>query len=283
MADPFRSAWLKLGWGVIHARTLQNEIAEHAANVKPEDLFALRTEYDPKAHCIKTIVDSVQPPPADWSLHLGDVVNNFRACLDHVAWELVQRGSAWPLTRRQENSVYFPIADSRDRFEALCIAHLPGLRRADKAIIRKVQPYVGGKRNLWRHCLTPLPKMTSDDKHRELRPLWIAPEQGKIEYGLPATECIVTRVPQIAKRVVIEPEAEIQRIYVRKTGPNPHVDMKVQLSLKPIVDGPIWLDDWLAKTGEWLTALLWAFSKPPEELWSLGPGLAPVPHETPPS
>ena len=270
MADPFRSAWLKLGWGVVHANALSAEIREHAANVKPGDHFTFRTEYDAKAHCIKAIVDTVQPTPDTWSLRLGDVVNNFRACLDHIAWQLVQRGAAWPLRKGREKQVYFPIADSRDLFNDLCTSHLPGLLRRDKAVIRLVQPYAGGKRNLSRHCLTPLPKMTSDDKHRELRPVWSAPLEGQIETGVPR-DCVITRLPQVAKRIVINSEQEIQRVYVRKTGPYPYLQVKLSLTLKPIVDGPIWLDDWLTTTPEFLTSLLRVFYPgPPEEFWDWG-------------
>jgi hypothetical protein len=274
MADaPFRSAWLKLAWGIFHAQTLHNEVIDHAAKVGGNELVQLGAEYDPTAHCIKILVKSVQPPPADWSLRLGDIVNNFRACLDHVAWELVQRGSAWPLPPSREKSVYFPIAESREKFDALCLGQLPGLRYRDKAVVRKVQPYIGGKRNLWRHALTPIPEMTSVDKHRELRPVWIAPMEGQVQYGTPI-DCVATRVPQMdAARVVLEPEAEIHRIYVRKTGPNPMIELQANLTCKPVVPGPIWLDNWLKETGDWLNELLMTLSKPPEDLRKVWPGL----------
>jgi hypothetical protein len=271
MADPFRSAWLKLGWGVLHSYALYEEIRAYVAQLKPGDHFTTRTEYDAKAHCVKLVVDTVSPTPDVWSLRLGDVVNNFRASLDHVAWQLVRRGTAWPLNKGREKNVYFPIADSCEAFDERCKANLPGLLRRDKALIRLVQPYAGGKRNMWRHCLTPLPKMTSDDKHRELRPVWSAPEQGKIEHVIPPRDCEITRVPQVAKRIILNPDEEISRVYVRKTGPHPDIQMKSSMTVKPIVDGPIWLDDWLAKTPEHITALLRALSQgPPEEFWDWG-------------
>jgi hypothetical protein len=178
MADPFDSAWLKWGWAVAHAQALERDISAYTLDTKVDLPYTTRTEYDAKRHAVLLRVETIDPLPIRWGLRIGDVANNFRAALDHLAWALVQRGrNAGKLTQAQKRNIYFPIAFSRTDFNS-ALGKLPGIRRADRAIIRRYQPYLRGKSNVWRHCLTPLPRLTADDKHKEIRPVWSVPLKG---------------------------------------------------------------------------------------------------------
>jgi hypothetical protein len=278
VAGPFDSAWLKWGWAVVHAQALQVDISTYMADVDPESLITTRTEYDAKRHCIILRVDRIRPPPRRWGLRLGDIAINFRSCLDHLAWAVVSRGKTPPmgLNTWRRNGIYFPICASNDDFNAALVAtpkkrsKLPGVRIADVAVIRRYQPYNRGKTRVPIQCLTPLSRIANDDKHREIRTVWSAPDVGGwLEHGT-AVDCQITRIPQRAVRAILDVNAEIHRVYVRKTGPNPDVYMEAHLVIKPVIDGPLWLDDWLAKTASHISLLLSEFAEPPDEISSLG-------------
>src|SRR5207237_45158 len=81
-------------------------------------LYTTRTEYDAKRHAVILRVESIKPMPVEWGLRLGDVVHNYRSCLDHVAWAIVRRGRRPPsrLSDWEQSSVYFPISRTRNGF-----------------------------------------------------------------------------------------------------------------------------------------------------------------------
>lgn len=269
MAGPFDSAWLKWGWAVRHAQALEADLNAYADNPEPKDLYTSRTEYDAKRHCVILRLDTVKPLPPRWGLRLGDVANNFKASLDHLAWVLVHRGSV-TLTTKEKRKVYFPISPSNADFNGrMNSGSLRGIRRADRAILRRYQPYARGKRGIVRHCLTPLSRIANDDKHREVRPLWGAPTGGRLEYRNP-TDCEITRVPVVAPRVVLQVGAELQRIYVRKTGPNPDIYMEAHLAAKPLLNKHVWLHEWCQTTTGHVHRLLSEFASPPAEIEELG-------------
>lgn len=256
---------MKWGWAVVHAQALARDIS---AGAQDEDVYTARTEYDAKRHCVIVRVDTIGPSPVRWGLRIGDVANNIRACLDHLAWTLVQRGTrAGTLTRREERNVYFPYGGTKDEFED-ALRKLPGLRRTDRAVLRRYQPYVRGKRNLPLHCLAPLPDLTNTDKHKAINPVWSVPETGHLEVGK-TLDCEITRIPPVAHRVVLQEGAEIQRVYVRKTGPNPDVHVEAVLSVEPTLDGRIPLLEWTQVLTDHTALLLSEFASPPEEIRQL--------------
>jgi hypothetical protein len=276
----FDSAWLKWAWAARYADTLQTDIAEFIGSVDPAELVTSRTEYDATRHCVVLRVDTFQPPPRRWGLRLGDVAHNFRSALDHVAWALVTRGRTPPdvLTAAEQRGVYFPICATNKDFNSMVFppgnrrSRLPGAHRRDIAIVRRYQPYSRGESKASIQCLTPLARLASADKHREIQPIWSSPDVGGwVNHGAPV-DCEITRVPDKARREVIAAGSEIHRIYVRKTGPNPDIHMEAQLAVRPMIEGPFWLDDWLRKTATHIGLMLAEFADPPDDLSDEGLG-----------
>jgi len=73
-------------------------------------------------------------------LLLGDVVSDFRACLNYLAWDVVRVGTE--PKPRDRGRVKFPIVTTnRDRFDAAANICLPGVRAEHVAIIERHQPY----------------------------------------------------------------------------------------------------------------------------------------------
>jgi hypothetical protein len=111
----------------------------------------------------------VQPPVMVGPI-LGDYVQNLRAALDHLAWEMVQKGAA---VNYNPNLVQFPIysvgrsANRRRRtFTSEIGKNLPGISRYQQAFVRKYQPYHRGN---WH--LAALAEFSNRDKHRLLTPV----------------------------------------------------------------------------------------------------------------
>jgi hypothetical protein len=273
VGGPFDSAWLKWGQAVVHAHDLYAELNLLAAG--NEHLCETRTEYDAKRHCLSLRITAVAQPPPKLSLMLGDVVHNYRSCLDHVAWTVVQRGRFWPvLTDDEKASVYFPLCATRDAFNASLVrtvskkgkvqkrAKLPGVRRADGAIIRRYQPYKRGKRNLHLHTLHALASFSNEDKHRAIWPVFMVPIGGRVYVGEPR-DCTITRPVEAIRAFPLEIGAEVHCVYVRKTGPNPDIEMEPHLTVEPAVTPEISLREWLTQTRSFIYQLLREFGSPP--------------------
>ena len=175
----------------------------------------------------------------------GEVVQGFRNSLDHIAWEVVQRGTMENLTSRQEKSVHFPIASTRKAFNDALHRRLPGVRPADRAIIRRHQPYVTGKRTVAWHCLSTLQTLSNNDKHRTIQPVQILPT-GLGFHVTAARDC----VPGSRQHgsTAVEPlnvGTELGLIRVRRTGPEPHIDVEPTLTTLPATDEHFFLNDWM--------------------------------------
>lgn len=268
--DPlFDSAWLKFGWSIVHAQALQSDIAIHTG---PDPAFSLATpKYDPKLHAFVVSVATMTPIPPTWGLHLGDFVACTRAALDHLAWALVASGKTPNLSERKLRLIYFPISDTRGDFNDSLRQRLPGVRRADIAIVRRHQPYITGNRKARWHCLATLRELSNDDKHRQIQPVWSVPESAT--HRVTCHDCELTmngNRNKRARRRVIQVGAELSRIYVRKTGPNPEIDVEGNLLTKPAINEHLWLEDWLNTTSHFVDRLLTEFSTPPQELFALG-------------
>jgi hypothetical protein len=227
--------------------------------------ISLAQEYHPKRHCIVVSVHEIDDPffPRLWGLLLGDTVHNFRSALDHLAWALYKRGRTPNLSAKRERNVYFPICATRGDFNVSIKRKLPGVRRADIAIVRRCQPYIHGQRNLHRHVLTVLTKLSNADKHRVIQPVQASPGNIGIRIG-ETTDCIYRGVSPRNPREVLQPGTELGRIFVKKTGPEPYIDMEPRFAIDPSINEFLTLKEFLIKTETTVRHILRAFSKPPK-------------------
>ena len=269
MADPFDSAWLKWVQGVSNAQVLLDNMLTLAEqpNLQLESWFG--QYYDAKRHCICVIAQVTEPFPRLWGVLLGDVIHNYRSCLDHIAWALYKRGRTPDLPEWQERLIYFPITSKREIFNA-CLkgerAKLPGVRRADVAKVRRYQPYMAGQSRVHRHVLTILDALANADKHRTVQPVIAVPH--RITFlELDFTDCIPRKfafTPNWAG--ASDPRAELGRFYVKKTGAEPRVDMKPHFALTPAINEFLTVAEFLEKTMAATSLVLREFAEPPESV-----------------
>jgi hypothetical protein len=120
-------------------------------------------------------VHFVQDIPEDFSLMIGDAIQNLRSALDHLATRLVDIG----IDPRVKNS-YYPIFESADTYEAGKMGKIKGARPEAIKAIDNTQPYPRG--NGWH--LWDINTMNNRDKHRLLIPAW----GSVISHTFPKTE-----------------------------------------------------------------------------------------------
>jgi len=263
MNTPLHGAWLKWAWASRHAKGLEADI-NRTLERQRQPPFKPTHDYDPKLHGFIVSVASIRPTPPRWGLNLGDIVHNYRCVLDYVAWFLVARGQTPNLTEKQAKNVYFPIALSGEQFKASIPQMLPGVRRADLAIVRRYQPYKAGTRNIDRHCLTTLAKLSNMDKHRTLQPLWLRTHEAQFA---------ITRTVDFEVRRIVLPKfprpmevgTELLRIYGVRTGPDPDIEVQGEIAPDVALDERIWVKNFCDTTMKFVGRLLAEFEPPSDE------------------
>jgi len=290
--DPlFESAWLKWAQAIVHAQALEADIAAWIQH-DPNPVRTFRTEYNAKRHGFAVVVEDVAPMPVRWRLLLGDIANNYRASLDHLAWALVSRGKMPPgsglLTEQQEKAVYFPICDDRADFNAQIRTpkkartrlKLPAIRRTDAAIVRRAQPYHRGPSRRPMDSFVLLGDINNGDKHRTIQPLWAYPS--RIDIEVTHMRNCVLRGTEIWKRRgdPLDKEAEIAFLPGRRLGPDPELEMRLRVTSRPTIGNRISVREWHTKTGIGIFKLLREFSQQPASIHEIGATWAELPPQT---
>jgi hypothetical protein len=272
---PFDSAWFKWAQAILHTQALEADIDAYSSDGQPYPLLTLRTEYQPKRHGFAAFVHDIEPVPVSWRLRIGDVANNFRAALDHLAWALVTRGKTPPgmLKPRQRKRVYFPICKDASDFNGVLPVKLPGVRRTDIAKVRRGQFYQRGIRNRPRHALTLLADINNGDKHWTIQPIWVQLASVGIEVTH-MQDCVLSHVSNRLKPQPLEIGAEVTLIHVRKTGPKPHIEVHPHISAQPTVGQRVSIQEWCAQCGIFVFRLLREFSDQPANIGDVGAILA---------
>jgi hypothetical protein len=266
--DLFESAWLKWSWAVAHTETLKAAIGTWAAHPDREAGIKLRGDYDAKRHRIDVIVDAAKPLPVEWGLIIGDIAHSYRSCLDNIAWALVTVGRTPPntLSKDARRRIYFPICYHRNEFNGVLPQKLPGVRRADIAIVRRYQPYHERPRRRTNHAFAILSRLNNDDKHKTLQPAQSAPRG--MAYDITRVhDCTVTRIP--AEFTVWEPlqvGTKLVPVYVRRTGPNPYIEVEGHLASEPALQQGVLLSEWVTLMRPIVANLLGELSDPPTKL-----------------
>lgn len=269
IADPFESAWLKWAMAVTNGKVLSDNVEAFASEQELKMLSPLATYYDARRHCLVLVVTEVTDPfPVLWGVLLGEVAHGFRCCLDHVAWALYKRGRTPKVSERQERAVAFPIYDTREGFNKNLDSKLPGVRRGDRKIVRRYQPYKPGESRAHKHVFTILQDLSNEDKHRAIqRVIPITEQIGFTNFE--AFDCIPRRFAPGGFGGRLEPGAELLRIYVKKTGPNPRIDGKPHFTLVPALHERLSLTEFLEKTTNATNLLLREFAEPPPSALAL--------------
>jgi hypothetical protein len=179
---PLASACLKLKRANVHIRGLNAAIRR--ASRDPDIALTRRGKLNLQSNIPNVIFEGVGTyemaidPSVDptWGLIVGDILNNLRASLDHIAWALATKHAAdrsITLTEGQEKSVYFPL-----RIAPANKPVLGGLAQGDvglfppkaRNLVEDFQPYNRTKRPEL-NLLGVLGELANQDKHRLVTPV----------------------------------------------------------------------------------------------------------------
>jgi hypothetical protein len=112
--------------------------------------------------------------PVEWSALIGDICQNLRSALDHLAWHLVTSSPVTP--KAKEKDIYFPIFESASEYKAKKMTKIKGMTDAAIRAIDEVEPYYrpeiepGIGKGVQLFCLHEINRL---DKHRLLIPTWV--------------------------------------------------------------------------------------------------------------
>lgn len=115
--------------------------------------------------------------PPEFSALIGDIAQNLRCALDHLAWHLVQTSPVTPKAR--ERDIYFPIFEDASEYQTGKLRKIQGMTDAAIQAIDDIKPYglldknnpTAGIGNLALYLLSAI---NIQDKHRLLIPAWTA-------------------------------------------------------------------------------------------------------------
>ncbi len=105
-------------------------------------------------------LSDVADVPVELSLITGDVIQNLRSALDHLAYDLWVREANG---RGREDKIYFPIDKDEASYNRNKAGKTQGISAQSLAIIDSLSPYPGGNDALWR-----IHTLNNRDKHRLL-------------------------------------------------------------------------------------------------------------------
>lgn len=206
---------LKIERAAEHLESVR-EIVDDFREVADESLWAHR-EGETGETVVFTLGDVREPPPR-LGIFTGDFVQNCRAALDHLAWQLVKYpAQPTPEKPTADKEIAFPIYARQSAYTG---RELRGATPEAKALIEATQPYHAGK-DARSHPLWVLRELSNWDKHRVLHT--VANSIGPT--GVLAGEEILERIEFVAPGIVQE-GAELAK-FTLKSEASP--EMKVQL------------------------------------------------------
>jgi len=110
------------------------------------------------------VAEENQPPPDDWPLRVGEIIQNLRSALDHAVW------SAWrsvPTNDGEGRHTALPIAVDSQAFTDQAW-RLEGVPATTQQSIERIQPYVVSANRPEADGLVILNRLAIIDKHRTL-------------------------------------------------------------------------------------------------------------------
>jgi hypothetical protein len=123
---------------------------------KKNNPYKVGTKVDEQTQCLVYYITQAEEIPAAISLIAGDVLQNLRTALDHLAWQLVPAGG-------RNSQTAFPISDDVIKYSSDKVRKISGMPEAAVDAIDATKPFKGGNDAIWR-----LHRLNNIDKHRLL-------------------------------------------------------------------------------------------------------------------
>jgi hypothetical protein len=114
----------------------------------------------------------LKPIPQEFSAIIGDIAQNLRSALDHLAWHLVTTSPVSPKAR--DRDIYFPIFKTESEYRNGKMTKILGMTDAAILAIDDIKPYFRLEDGfmIGNPPLYELHAINAQDKHRLLIPAW---------------------------------------------------------------------------------------------------------------
>lgn len=220
--NPLHGSYRKIARAKEHFDALSGQI-EAFRSREPYGWWTEFEDYADEEREYTVYADVRESPDADWGLIAGDMINNLRASLDHLAWRLAD-----PALRN--NNTGFPIYLTRAKFKKHAAQRIPGVSAPAWTLIEGAQPYHWAP-TASNHPLAILKHLSNLDKHRALLPVALARKH----------EHIVSRGENVTKFTYltsdpIDDGAEVMR-FVTIGEPADEVKVNAYLSFEVTIEG----------------------------------------------
>jgi hypothetical protein len=158
------------------------------------------------------VVSSLRPTRPEYSVHIGEILHNFRSALDYLVYAAATRHS-W--------TTQFPIFHHAADWPRKSRLMLRAVPQRFVRIVEEVQPY--HLENPHEHLLAKLNYLSNTDKHRLLTTTATALSEA-VPTFLPERD--VAAIHDVAFNVgVLEEGQELVRLVIEPSGPHPAVAM----------------------------------------------------------
>jgi hypothetical protein len=268
-----------------HFELLQEEIAK--LQTGETQLATFRTELKPDAHNIlRTLVDAIDEPPLLLATILGDMVHNLRSSLDHLVFELAFLGLRG---KKIPDKTAFPASLTRANWCSNKVQQvlLEGVLQKHRALLYQAQPCYRkrdtvsptARRRRKRHPIADLHDLWNEDKHRIVQSVVLVPNEMRPTLG-PFVNCLPARQPRINLDFLglpVKPETEVLEIPVRVTGPQPRVQVQIEIAGQISLRNGFPVLNAMSDIGEYVKAIVERFqpvfeTEQSRRLWGLPRG-----------
>ncbi|WP_326477637.1 hypothetical protein [Streptomyces virginiae] len=233
------SAWAKFNRAIRHYRELESRAESFKADAVNRITLTASLDINSGWHVIRIDhVPNYSSQVEEVSLGIGDLVNNLRCALDHLAWQYASAHAGG--TPRKPREVYFPNcqAGSSGQHKA------PGFLPPEFWVrLHEFQPCrgVNGRPDSWSgeyaHQLDVITTLSNDDKHQRLAHIEMVPNQ----------------LETIPARAGLPPwiDEELNFVPSRVNDPDPQADrwdfsqssFRAEVGLEIArVQAPLWID-----------------------------------------
>lgn len=148
----------------VHADELRRLVAAFFASTP----YAVSWKRQPDTRRLVYFVSRVEATPDEITVVFGDVVQNLRTALDHLAYQLVDKDTAGKPPNVK--TIYFPFGTDQADYDARKVNYLKGVSAATLARIDALKPYAGGVDGFRR-----LHSLNNVEKHRLLLTVGTSP------------------------------------------------------------------------------------------------------------
>jgi hypothetical protein len=152
-----------------HLEELQKEISVFF-KLQP---YRISTKRDPKTKRLIYYLTDVMSVPDKIALISGDIVQNLRSALDHLAYDLFMKENKETLSAKH---IYFPIEKDLQTYEREKVRKTKGISSDKLKLIDSIRPYKGGNDTLW-----AIATLNNIDKHRLL--MTVGSTFGSVDVG----------------------------------------------------------------------------------------------------